>query len=157
MSRNMNVKQKKKSSAKKNALIALGVVLLLFALFALSFFVTSFLLQLNQAPDLSGVVAEPTPKPTYEELEKMVIEKNERIKELEERLETYRGAAGNRVTEGSTTAPTKAPTKAPTQAPTKAPTQAPTKAPTKAPTVAPTAVPTQAPVASTAPDADTAE
>ncbi len=156
MSRNMNVKQKKKSSAKKNALIALGVVLLLFALFALSFFVTSFVLQMNQAPDLSGVVAEPTPKPTYEELEKMVIEKDERIKELEERLETYRGAAGNRVTE-STQAPSKAPTSSPSQAPTKAPTQAPTKAPTKAPTVAPTAAPTQAPVASTAPSAGTAE
>ena len=156
MSRNMNVKQKKKSSAKKNALVALGVVLLLFALFALSFFVTSFFLQLNQAPDLSGVVAEPTPKPTYEELEKMVIEKDERIKELEERLETYRGAAGNRVTD-PTKAPSKAPTSTPSQAPTKAPTQAPTKAPTKAPTVAPTAVPTQAPVASTAPGAGSAE
>lgn len=156
MSRNINTKQKKKSTAKKNALIALGVVLLLFALFALSFFVTSFLLQMNQAPDISGTVAEPTPKPTYEELEKMVIEKDERIKELEERLETYRSAAGNRVIE-PTKAPTKAPSSSPSQAPTKMPSQSPTTTPTKAPTTAPTAVPTQAPAATGVPDAGAAE
>ncbi|MBE7010395.1 MAG: hypothetical protein E7418_02760 [Ruminococcaceae bacterium] len=146
MSRNTSGKQKPKSSATKKALIALGVVLVLFALFMLSFFVTTYLLQLNQAPNDIGI--EPTPKPSYEELEKMVIEKEERIQELEDRLETYRNAAGeNKGKDQATAKPTVKPTSSPTATPTKAPTAAPTKAPTQTPTI----VPTQAPVATNAP------
>ncbi len=161
-------KQRAGAKSRKNnkAAKALGVVILLVALFFISFWVTSLVLQLNQRPNIPQQenLAEPTPKPTYEQLEKLVAEKEEKIKSLEAELEQYRsGSAIGEPLSSSTQKPTEkptqtpAPTKTPTTAPTKTPTTAPTKTPTAAPTVAPTAAPTQtpAPVPTQAPAGET--
>ncbi len=161
MRKNYSRKSVQKRSGSKTALLTVGVIALLVVLFFLSFWVTSLILKANHEPVLPqhGVAdASPTPKPTYEELEKMVIEKDKEIKTLEEELARYRGNSFQTeepratsqplVTQAPTEAPavaTKAPTQAPTVAPTKAPTPAPTKAPTPAPTVEPTVAPTKAP------------
>ncbi len=157
---------------RKRALFVVGVVAALVALFFLSFWVTSLVLksgQNNLIPQQPGIEdPSPTPKPSYKDLEKMVIEKDEEIRELKKELAELRGeevedesptakpTASPKPSESpseTTEAPrasktpspskTASPTKAPTQKPepTKAPTQAPTKAPTPAPTQAPTAPP----------------
>ncbi len=147
-------------SGGKRALLTVGIIVLLIVLFFLSFWITSLVLKANQQPLLpqqGGVAATATPKPTYEELEKMVIEKEEKIKALEAELDRYRGGAASSSTgkapavtsQKPTAKPTQAPTKAPTQAPTIAPTKAPTPAPTQAPTKAPDPAPTQAPAEET--------
>ncbi|MBR6729712.1 MAG: hypothetical protein IKL80_06085 [Clostridia bacterium] len=156
MSRNYTKQASKKPAKGKKALLALGIVLLLVVLFFLSFFVTSLVLKANQEPLLPVASAEPTPKPSYEELEQMVIEKNKEIEELERQLETYRGASGSsqsssaaktsQPVQTATAQPTAKPSVAPSAKPTQAATVAPTIAPTKAPTQAPqTAVPTESP------------
>lgn len=135
----------KRMSGGKKALLTVLIIVLLVILFMASFWITSMVLKANQQPNLPDVPgASPTPKPTYEQLEKMVIEKDEEIKKLQEELERYRKNGGS--TSGSSTGSskssatsssraTKAPsaTKKATAQPTKAPTPAPTQAPTKAP------------------------
>lgn len=138
---------------------ALGVVILLIALFFISFWVTSLVLQFNQRPNIPKQenLAETTTKPTYEQLEKLVMEKDEKIKNLEAELERYRNGSSidqplssatqqpaekPAETPASTKTPTSAPATAPTQTPAETPasTQAPTEAPTETP--APTEAPT---------------
>lgn len=164
-----------KTAGSKKALFAAGVILLLVVLFFLSFWITGLVLKANQEPLLPGGVSAPAPteKPTYEELEEMVIEKDKEIQRLEEELDRYRdkddsgtGSNSDRPlssTQKPSSAPTKSPasTKSPaaTQASAKtakptitaAPTQAPTKAPTQAPTEQPAKTP--APITITAPAA----
>lgn len=160
----MKQQYKKHSSAGKNggrrAILAVGVIAALVLLFFLSFWITSMVLKVNQQPVLpqqEGVVASPTPKPTYEELEKMVIEKEAEVKKLEKELAQYRKSGSSATAKPAATNTPKA-TQAPTAAPTKAPTPAPTPAPTAAPiqTAAPksTPAPTQTPVTPVSPAAE---
>ena len=131
----------RKNTWVKKFLTALVIAVVLVALFLISFTVTSMILKSNQAPDITGAVEEasPTPKPTYEELEKIAIERGERIKELESLLGM---GAVPELESQSTIAPQPAKaTLAPTVAP--APTAAPTIAPV--PTIAPLPNPTAAP------------
>lgn len=158
----MNKRYTKKSAygkkkQNKKILVLLGCVALLAVMFFLSFWITSLVLKSNQEPVLDeSVVVSPTPKPTYEELEKMVIEKEEEIKELKEQLGRYRD--GDDVTTDitkskATPQPEKTPLVIATVPPAKTPvptkasvaTATPTVAPTVAPTAEPTAVPTETP------------
>lgn len=138
-----------KMSGGKKALLTVGTIVLLIVLFFLSFWITSLVLKANQEPLLpqqGGVSA--TPKPTYEELEKMVIEKEEKIKALEAELDRSRRGSVSSLTGTEPSAsqkPTAKPTQAPTEAPTQVPTIAPTPAPTQTPTKAPEPTPTQTP------------
>ncbi|MBR2499749.1 MAG: hypothetical protein IKB60_01575 [Clostridia bacterium] len=130
----------RKNTWAKKFLTALVIAVVLVALFLISFTVTSMILKSNQAPEIAETEeASPTPKPTYEELEKMVIEKDERIKELESLL----GMGAVPELEPQTPiAPNSAPE--PTAAPAPKPTK--TSAPTlPAPTIAPLPNPTVAP------------
>ena len=147
MSRNYTNQASKKTAKGKRALLAFGIILLLVVLFFLSFFVTSLVLKANQEPLLPAASAEPTPKPTYEELEQMVIEKNKEIEELERQLETYRSASGGNqaASPSKTSKPSQTATAQPSAKPSAAPSVKPTQAATAVPTVAPTAAPTQAP------------
>ncbi len=152
---------KKSMSGGKKFLLVLGVIVLLIALFFLSFWITSMSLRSNQEPDVataSGVPAasasaSATPAVDLKKLSKkelivLVEEKDRKIKELEEEI-----AKGSISTQApiATSKPSSSTSKpVATQkpaAPTKAPTQKPevkTAAPTKEPTPKP-AEPTQAP------------
>ncbi|MBQ4518585.1 MAG: hypothetical protein II997_08390 [Clostridia bacterium] len=147
-----------KSSGGKKILLTIGVLALLVLLFFLSFWITGIVLRANQGPLISQEATEtgaPTPKPTYEELEKTVIEQNERIEELEKELASYRldgTPAPNKTTAPSFTTgqnPTAKPKETPVAKPSVKPTAKPTAVPTAKPTVAPTPVPTAAPAAPT--------
>ena len=83
----------KKKRGKNKFLVGLLVVGVLAALFFASFFVTSFVLDMNNKNSEDAEIAEEssTPELTYEELEEMVKEKDDKIKELEKELERYRG------------------------------------------------------------------
>lgn len=140
----------KRRSSAKTFFCGLLIAAALVALFLVSFFVTKLVLDVNQNPgsynDGNHTEASATPKPSYEELEKMVIEKDKKIEDLEDELRRYKGNAVQATiapTQQSTTA-----TKAPE--PTKTPATA-TPAPTKAPEVQ-TPAPTKAPEPSSAPE-----
>jgi len=82
-----------KSAIGRKFLLAAGVIALLILLFFLSFWITGMVLKSGQNPGLpqgGDAVVSPTPKPTYEQLEKTVIEQNKRIQELEQELANYR-------------------------------------------------------------------
>ncbi len=142
-------------SSKQKPLLVVGVLALLIILFFLSFWITGLILKVNQNPEIPeqvGVEATATPKPTYEELEKMVIEQQETIEMLEEELAQYRTGEEtvatakptekpNKTEAAKTAEPTKVPKANPTVVPTKAPTAAPAAAPTAEPTIAPTKKP----------------
>ena len=133
-----------KSSGGKKILLTIGVLALLVLLFFLSFWITGIVLRANQGPLISQEATEtgaPTPKPTYEELEK--------------ELASYRldgTPAPNKTTAPSFTTgqnPTAKPKETPVAKPSVKPTAKPTAVPTAKPTVAPTPVPTAAPAAPT--------
>ncbi len=109
----------RKNTWVKKFLTALVIAVVLVALFLVSFTVTSMILKSNQAPDVPEIEeiagASPTPKPTYEELERMVIEKDARIKELERQLGIGSGDLGDVIVPQQTIAPK--PAQKPTQAP----------------------------------------
>lgn len=135
----------KRMSGGKKALLTVLIIVLSVILFKASFWISSMVLKANQQPNLPDVPgASPTPKPTYEQLEKMVIEKDEEIKKLQEELELYKKNGGS--TSGSSTGSSKSSTTSSSRA-TKAPsaTKKATAQPTKAPTPAPTQAPTKAP------------
>lgn len=169
MSKQYKRKSSQKSSGGKKALMTIGIIALLVILFMLSFWITSFVLKVNQQPTLPDA-ASPTPKPTYEQLEQMVIEKEEEIQKLQDELDRYRrngsssssssfsSSSSKSTTSSKSTAQPAATAKA-TAAPTAQPTKAPTPAPTQAPTVAPaqTAAPTQAAAEQPADTGNTAE
>ena len=148
----------------KKALLIIGIIVLLVLLFFLSFWITSMTLKSNQDPNVAVTSGEPavkTPKPSYKDLEQMVIEKDQKIAQLESELESYKkqtpipststpksnSSSGSSGSSGSSTKKTTAPVQ--TKAPTAKPTAKPTVQPTVKPT-APPAAPTQAPAANTA-------
>lgn len=156
-----------KTSGGKKFLLTIGVIVLLVLLFFLSFWITGMVLRANQNPGIpQGTTADvsPTPKPTYEELEKRVIEQEEKIEELEKELASYRSGStpapsatsapsfstgAKPTTKPSATSsakPVAKPSAAPTAKPTVAPVAKPTAAPTQAPAPEPTAAPTKTPV-----------
>ena len=161
----------KRTSPKKNkknkALTGVFIVVALVVLFLGSFWITSLVLKANQNPILpqtSGSSSgKPTEKLTYEQMEKLLAEKEKEIAKLEEELEWYRkndqgkepaniGGAATQTPSAKPSEqpktenePTKAPEKTKTPSPTVAPSQAPTQAPT--PTPEPIRVPIQAPAA----------
>lgn len=156
---------KKSMSGGKKFLLVLGVIVLLIALFFLSFWITSMSLRSNQEPDVataSGVPAasasaSATPAVDLKKLSKkelivLVEEKDRKIKELEEEIAKGSISTQAPITTSKPASSTSKPaaTQKPaanTAAPTKAPTQKPevkTAAPTKEPTPKP-AEPTQAP------------
>ncbi|MBE7048064.1 MAG: hypothetical protein E7393_01630 [Ruminococcaceae bacterium] len=131
-----------KSSGNPKALLVVGVLLLLVVLFFLSFWITGMVLKANQQPYLpeqGGVAATATPKPSYEDLEKMIIEKENKIKSLQAELDEYRRGA---LASSSVPAITAKPTVEPTTIPTVAPTVAPVATPQSTPAV--TQTPAQA-------------
>lgn len=143
---------KKPMSGGKKFLFVLGVIVLLVALFFLSFWVTSMSLRFNQEPDnsvSSGLpVATNTPtvdlrKLSKKELIALVEEKDEKIKELEDELE--KGSI-------STQAPivTTKPSQATIQPATTSKPSVNTSAPTKVPTPKPV-VKTPAPIKTSTP------
>ena len=87
----------KRKSAARKFLSGLIVAIALVALFLISFFVTKLVLNINQNPtgydESKYEEATATPKPTYEELEKIVKEKDKEIKRLEDELTRYKGNA----------------------------------------------------------------
>lgn len=150
----MAKRPKKRKSAARKFFSGLLVALALVALFLISFFVTKLVLNINQNPgSYKGAEYEEataTPKPTYEELEKIVKEKDKEIEKLKDELTRYKGNAVQPTIAPSATQSTSKPkaTSAPAEKPkaTSAPAAAPaTKAPAPA-TTAPSTV-TQAPAA----------
>ena len=162
-------------SGGKKFLLALGIIVLLVALFFLSFWITSMTLRANQEPDIAVSSGAPaaTSSPTVDlkklskkELIALAEEQEKKIAELEEELQkgsihtqepiasakpsvsTNRPATEKPAVK--TTAPTKAPTPKPavkTAEPTVAPTPKPAE-PTKAPeTEAPAPIKPVAPAA----------
>ncbi len=158
---------KRKSATKKFFICGLLIVAALVALFFVSFSITKLVLNSNQNPGLGDngkyEEASATPKPTYEELEKMVIEKDKKIKDLEDELERYRenavqatispSAQSSDATQTSAPQQTKAPqeTKVPQETKAPAPTQ--TSAPTQIPAPATQTPATEAPAAAGVPAA----
>lgn len=135
---------KRKSATKKFFICGLLIVAALVALFFVSFSITKLVLNSNQNPGLGDngkyEEASATPKPTYEELEKMVIEKDKKIKDLEDELERYRENAVQATISPSAQSSDATQTSAPQQ--TKAPQE--TKAPAPTQTSAPTQIPAPA-------------
>ena len=130
MSRTSYSKKSGRSNG-KTALIAVGVIALLVFLFFASFWITSFVLKAGQEPNIPSVedIENPTPteKPTWEQLEKMVIEKDKEINSLKEELELYR-SGGNRTpvpaitgAPGKTSRPSPSPVAGKSAEPTKKP------------------------------------
>ena len=148
----MTKRPNRRKSTVKKFFCGLLIAAALVALFFVSYSVTKLVLNANQNPgsysDGKHAEASATPKPTYEELEKMVIEKNKKIEDLEDELERYRGNAVQATIYPSSEIPTQ--TKAPEPTKTPAP-SLPTVEPTKAPqTQAPSSTPattTKAPLA----------
>lgn len=150
-----------RKSGKKTMLFSVGVIVLLVVLFFLSFWITGLVLKAGQGisvPGQPGIEsAKPTPKPTYEELEKLLEEKNEEIERLTRELEQYRDGDGSDKplsTTSSTPKPaekTDEPKKTATPAPTKKPSASPTVKPSAGPSVQPTAKPTAKPTATPTP------
>lgn len=151
-------------SGKKTMLAVVGIIALLVVLFFMSFWITGLLLQggrdvsLPQQPAVES--AKPTPKPTYEQLEKQLAEKEAEIERLTRELESYQSAGGTEKplsTASATSKPAESPKATQTAAPTKKPaatqtakpsakpTQKPAAEPTAKPTATPTPVPTVAP------------
>ncbi|MBE7040072.1 MAG: hypothetical protein E7398_05035 [Ruminococcaceae bacterium] len=148
----MTKRPNRRKSTVKKFFCGLLIAAALVALFLVSFFVTKLVLDANQNPgsysDGKHAEASATPKPTYEELEKMVIEKNKKIEDLEDELERYRGNAVQATISPLTQVP------AQTQTPEPAKTPAP-PVQTSAPTASPqTQAPVSAPVATKAPAAE---
>lgn len=148
---------KKPMGRGKKFLLGLGIVLLLIALFFLSFFVTTLSLRANREPvipEASGVpAASATPSVDYSKLSKkelieLVKEKDEQIAELEKELST--GAVSTQAPI-ATSQPQASSSATNTPSPTAA-AKATVKpaAKTATPTVAPTKAPTQKPVSTPA-------
>lgn len=151
---------KKPMSGGKKFLLVLGIIVLLIALFFLSFWITSMTLRVNQEPDIavsSGVPAA-TSSPTVDfsklskkELIALAEEQEKKIAELEEELQkgsihTQEPIASVKPSVSTSRPATEKPA-VKTAAPTKAPTPKPavkTAEPTVAPTPKP-AEPTKAP------------
>lgn len=174
---------KKPMSGGKKFLLALGVIVLLIALFFLSFWITTMSLRSNQDPDVvtetgvpaASAEATATPKVDLKKLSKkelivLVEQKDRKIKELEEELDkgsvstqapisAVKPSATAKPSETAKATATPKPavkTTAPTAAPTQKPaakTAAPTVAPTQKPTTPTQAPATKAPIKPVAPAA----
>lgn len=124
-----------KKRSKNKFLKGVLVVGILVALFFISFWITSLVLDANQKSktDTEELQESATPKPTYEELEEIIEEKDKKIEELEEELEKYKSQDNNNtVSETQTPSPT--PTPATTQTPTSTQTPKPSQTPAPKPT-----------------------
>ncbi len=151
-----------KKNKKNKAITGVVVVLVLVVLFFASFWVTSLILKANRNPLIphsSASSGKPTEKLTYEQMEKLLAEKEVEIEKLKKELEWYRkndkgkepASIGNVATKAPSAEPSDKPeeTKAPEKSPekTETPTQSPTETPAPTPSAEPIQVPIQAPAA----------
>jgi len=151
-------KRSSKSSFKRAMLLTVIALASLIVLFFLSFWITSLSLKTSQGtlPSAKNGVASPSAaaKPTYEQLEQMLAEKDREIQRLKEELVRL---GGETPAPSASPAPSAEPTKtpAPTKSPSSSSSAAPTKTPAPTATVSPTKTPepTKTPLPVTPPNA----
>ena len=145
-------KRSPKSSFKRALLLTVVALASLVVLFFLSFWITSLSLKASQGTLFSKqsdiVAPSKTTKPTYEQLEQMVADKDREIKRLEEELARYHGDSP---AVSETPAPAATPSSKPTKTPAPTKTPEPTKTPTPSNSPSPSVAPTKTPEPSKAP------